>query len=47
MALTTFPIQLRIPFTMPLIKSAPHRNALESSPVINPSAWLNPETMVL
>ena len=46
-ALTTFPIQLRMPFTIPLIKSAPHRKALEASPVIKLTAWLKPDTIVL
>ena len=36
-----------MPFTIPLIKSDPHRKALEASPVIKPTARLNPSDTVL
>ena len=43
----TLPMQLLIPFTMPLIMSTPHVNALEARPLINPTALLNPDSTVL
>ena len=46
-ALTTFPIRFRMPSTIPLIKSEPHRKALDASPVIKPTARLNPSVTAL